>query len=76
HAAGPLTHIDLRPGNSGVSSTPVLTLVKAGSFYVTGYFEETNLPHIKIGDKAKIILMSGGEPFYGHVISIGKAVAD
>ncbi|AJI44549.1 HlyD family secretion protein [Francisella tularensis subsp. novicida] len=75
-ADGTINNIDLRQGNYVASSKPVMSLVKAGSFYVTGYFEETKLPHIKIGDKAKIILMSGGEPLYGHVISIGKAVAD
>ncbi|ADA78431.1 efflux transporter, RND family, MFP subunit [Francisella tularensis] len=75
-ADGTINNIDLRQGNYVVSSKPVMSLVKAGSFYVTGYFEETKLPHIKIGDKAKIILMSGGEPLYGHVISIGKAVTD
>ncbi|APD50781.1 efflux RND transporter periplasmic adaptor subunit [Francisella hispaniensis] len=75
-ADGTINNIDLRQGNYVVSSKPVMSLVKAGSFYVTGYFEETKLPHIKIDDKAKIILMSGGSPLYGHVISIGKAVAD
>ncbi|MDE5035568.1 HlyD family secretion protein, partial [Francisella tularensis] len=75
HADGTINNIDLRQGNYVVSSKPVMYLVKAGSFYVTGFFEETKLPHIKIGDKANIILLSGGEPLYGHVISIGKAVA-
>ncbi|MDE5023016.1 HlyD family efflux transporter periplasmic adaptor subunit, partial [Francisella tularensis subsp. holarctica] len=59
HADGTINNSDLRQGNYVVSSKPVMSLVKAGSFYVAGYFEETKLPHIKIGDKAKIILMSG-----------------
>ena len=75
-ADGTINNIDLRQGNYVVSSKPVMSLVKADSFYVTGYFEETKLPHIKIGNKAKIVLMTGGAPLYGHVISIGKAVAD
>ena len=75
-AGGTINNIDLRQGNYVVASKPVMSLVKTDSFYVTGYFEETKLPHIKIGDKAKIELMSGGSPLYGHVVSIGKAVAD
>ena len=59
-ADGTINNIDLRQGNYVVASKPVMSLVKTDSFYVTGYFEETKLPHIKIGDKAKIELMSGG----------------
>ncbi|KFJ43359.1 HlyD family secretion protein [Francisella philomiragia] len=75
-ADGTINNIELRQGNYVVAAKPVMSLVEANSFYVTGYFEETKLPNIKIGDKANIELMSGGELLHGHVISIGKAVAD
>lgn len=75
-ADGTINNIELRQGNYVVAAKPVMSLVEANSFYVTGYFEETKLPNIKIGDKANTELMSGGELLHGHVISIGKAVAD
>lgn len=74
--SGTLINLNLRQGNYVTQGTPVLSLVKANSFYVTGYFEETKLPMIKVGQKAKVTLMSGGKPLMGTVSSIGKAIAD
>ena len=45
------------------------------SFWVYGYFEETKLPRVKIGDKAEIRLMSGGV-LQGHVESISRGIYD
>ncbi|GMN88869.1 efflux RND transporter periplasmic adaptor subunit [Francisella sciaenopsi] len=74
--SGTINNIDLRQGNFVTAEKPVMSIVEEDSFYATGYFEETKLPNIKIGKKAKIQLMSGESPMYGHVISIGRAVAD
>lgn len=74
--SGTLINLNLRKGNYVTQGTPVLSLVKEGSFYVTGYFEETKLPLIHEGQKAKVTLMSGGKPLSGTVASIGKAIAD
>ncbi|QSA20441.1 HlyD family secretion protein, partial [Vibrio furnissii] len=75
-ADGTLINLNLREGNYVSQGSSVISLVKANSFYVTGYFEETKLPLIKVGQTAKISLMSGGEPLTGSVVSIGKAIAD
>lgn len=75
-ADGTLINLNLREGNYVSQGSSVLSLVKKDSFYVTGYFEETKLPMIKVGQKAKISLMSGGQPLSGQVVSIGKAIAD
>ncbi|ELA0212215.1 MASE4 domain-containing protein [Klebsiella pneumoniae] len=45
-------------------------------FYVLGYFEETKLRHIRIGDPAQIILYSNQQTLKGHVASIGRAIVD
>lgn len=74
--SGTINNIDLRQGNFVTAEKPVMSIVEEDSFYATGYFEETKLPNIKIGKNAKIQLMSGDPPMYGHVISIGRAVAD
>lgn len=75
-ADGTLINLNLREGNYVTQGSSVISLVKAGSFYVTGYFEETKLPLIRIGQQATISLMSGGQPLHGTVVSIGKAIAD
>ncbi len=48
-----------------------LAVVDMNSFWVYGFFEETKLPHVSVGDKADMQLMSG-EVLKGHV---GKHLA-
>jgi multidrug resistance efflux pump len=57
--------------NVGVNT---ITLVDADSFWVDGYFEETNLAPIRVGDPAKIKLMGRDEIVRGHVDSIARAI--
>lgn len=75
-AAGHILNLQLAEGNYVNVGTPVMALVKADSFYVTGYFEETKTPHIQVGDPARVILMSGDTELRGHVESIGRGIAD
>lgn len=73
---GYIVNLNLREGNYVSQGKPVLSLVKKGSLYVTGYFEETKLPMIHVGQQANVHLMSGGQPLMGKVTSIGRAIAD
>ncbi len=75
-ATGHVLNLQLAEGNYVNAGTPVMALVKADSFYVTGYFEETKTPHIQVGDPARVILMSGDTELEGHVASIGRGIAD
>ncbi|WP_280519182.1 HlyD family secretion protein [Paraburkholderia aspalathi] len=52
-----------------------LAIVDSHSFWVYGYFEETKLPHVRVGDKAEVRLMSGGT-LQGHVESISRGIYD
>jgi multidrug resistance efflux pump len=52
-----------------------LAIVDSHSFWVYGYFEETKLPRVRVGDRAQIRLMSGGE-LKGHVESISRGIYD
>jgi len=57
--------------NVGVNT---ISLVDADSFWVDGYFEETNLGPIRVGDPAQIKLMGRDEIVRGHVDSIARAI--
>jgi multidrug resistance efflux pump len=57
--------------NVGVNT---ISLVDADSFWVDGYFEETNLAPIRVGDPAQIKLMGHGQTVRGHVDSIARAI--
>jgi multidrug resistance efflux pump len=58
--------------NVGVNT---ISLVDANSFWVDGYFEETNLAPIHVGDLAKIKLMGYTQIVRGHVDSIARAIS-
>jgi multidrug resistance efflux pump len=58
--------------NVGVNA---ISLVDADSYWVDGYFEETNLAPIRIGDPARIKLLGHGEILRGHVDSIARAIS-
>jgi multidrug resistance efflux pump len=51
-----------------------ISLVDADSFWVDGYFEETGLDRIRIGDPVSIKLMGYSEILRGHVGSIARAI--
>jgi multidrug resistance efflux pump len=57
--------------NVGVNA---VSLVDADSFWVDGYFEETNLAPIRVGDPAQIKLMGHPQIVRGHVDSIARAI--
>jgi multidrug resistance efflux pump len=73
---GTIVGLNLLPGAYAVAGKPVLVEVATRGIYVEGYFEETKLPRVALGDKAEIRLMGETELLYGHVVSIAPAIAD
>ncbi|HEY2534438.1 MAG TPA: HlyD family secretion protein [Xanthobacteraceae bacterium] len=51
-----------------------ISLVDADSFWVDGYFEETGLDRIRVGDPAEIKLMGYPQILRGHVGSIARGI--
>jgi multidrug resistance efflux pump len=73
---GIVTNLDLRSGAYATAAHPVMAVVDSRSFYVEGYFEETKLPGIGIGDRVEVNLMGSRQPIRGHVESFAEAIAD
>jgi len=73
---GFVTNLLLRKGDYVNAGTAVLALVDSSSYYVSGYFEETKLPRIKIGDKASIRLLGVEKPLSGHVSGVASGIVD
>ena len=73
--AGLVTNLDMRTGSYAQAGRAALALVDANSFYVEGYFEETKLPRIHIGDRVRVTPM-GGTRLEGSVESIAAGIAD
>lgn len=75
-ADGTINNLHLRRGNYVVKGEAVLSEVKANSFYVTGYFEETKLHLVQIGQSARMTLMGGDRKLTGTVASIAPGIAN
>jgi multidrug resistance efflux pump len=73
---GTITNMDLRPGDYVTAGHGVMALVDTDTLHVDGYFEETKLPRIHVGDPVRIRLMGDSRPLSGHVQSIAAGIAD
>ena len=74
-ADGYVTNLQVFRGDYANAGAPKMAIVDSHSFWVYGYFEETKLPRVRIGDKAEMRLMSGGV-LHGHVESISRGIYD
>lgn len=74
--AGTVSNMSLQPGVYLTAGKPALALVYDRSMRVEGYFEETKLPAIRVGDPASIYLMGVADEIEGHVQSIAGGVED
>lgn len=73
---GYVTNLTLRVGDYATPGQVKLSLVDSDSFWIAGYFEETKLPNIHVGDYAHIRLMGWGPEVAGHVESLARGISD
>ncbi|MDR6635947.1 RND family efflux transporter MFP subunit [Phyllobacterium sp. 1468] len=73
---GTITNLSLRPGNYVTTGSAEMALVDTDSLRVEGYFEETKLSRIHIGDPVRIKLMGRAGTIEGHVDSIAAGIED
>ncbi|WP_285426489.1 MULTISPECIES: HlyD family secretion protein [unclassified Pseudomonas] len=72
---GYVTNLNVHRGDYARIGEAKMAVVDKNSFWVYGFFEETKLPHVRVGDPADMQLMSG-EVMKGHVESIARAIYD
>jgi multidrug resistance efflux pump len=72
---GYVTNLLAQLGNFVNVGANAISLVDAHSYWVDGYFDETNLAPIHVGDAAQIKLMGHGQILRGHVDSIARAIS-
>jgi len=73
---GTMSNFSLRPGDYVTAGQPVTALVDADSYYIAGYFEETKLRRIQVGDAVRVRLMGADTDLPGHVTSIAPGIED
>jgi multidrug resistance efflux pump len=73
---GIVTNLDLQTGAYVTAGHPVMALIDHDSFYAEGYFEETKLAKIHLGDPVAVSLMGEKGVLRGHVDSVAGGIAD
>lgn len=73
---GIVTNVELRPGDYASAGRQALALVDSDTIHVDGYFEETKLPRIRVGDRAIVHIMGIRAGLRGSVESIDAGIED
>jgi RND family efflux transporter MFP subunit len=73
---GVAANVALEPGDYAAAGHPVMGVVDPSSLHVDGYFEETKLARIHVGDPVAIRLMGDKVDLPGHVQSISPGIED
>lgn len=73
---GYITNLNLREGSQVVANSPVVALIDEDSFWIEGYFKETDLVGVNPQDKAMVtLMMHKNVQLKGHIKSIGFGIA-
>jgi len=73
-ANGYVTNLRLRVGDYATVGERRVAVIDADSFWIYGYFEETQIRGINPGDPARIKLMGYRQPLTGRVESITRGI--
>jgi RND family efflux transporter MFP subunit len=73
---GYLSDLTLRRGDYVSAGRAALALIDTSSFRVEGYFEETKLPGLRIGQPVRIRIMGEPMTLRGHIASIAVGIED
>jgi RND family efflux transporter MFP subunit len=73
---GAVTNVSLEPGDYVSTGKAVMALVDGETLRIEGYFEETKLPEIRVGDRVVVHLMGEPQMLTGRVESIAAGIAD
>jgi RND family efflux transporter MFP subunit len=73
---GIVANFNLLPGRYVNAGSAVFALIGSDTFRVEGYFEETKLQRIHLGDEATVKLIGDARLLPGHVESIAYGIED
>jgi RND family efflux transporter MFP subunit len=73
---GIVSNFDLLRGRYVNAGASIVALIDSDTFRVEGYFEETKLRRIHVGDSATVKLIGDPQQLSGHVESIASGIED
>ena len=72
---GYVTNLLMRVGDFAHVGASNISIIDADSFWIDGYFEETKMAGICVGDRAEAKLMGYSQPIIGHVGTVTRGIS-
>jgi multidrug resistance efflux pump len=72
---GYVTNLLMRVGDFAHVGTTNISIIDTDSFWIDGYFEETKMAGICVGDRAEAKLMGYSDPIIGHVGTVTRGIS-
>jgi RND family efflux transporter MFP subunit len=72
---GIVTNLLLREGDYARQGAANVSIIDTDSYWVDGYFEETKLARLCVGDRAEAKLMGYSAPIVGHIATVTRGVS-
>jgi multidrug resistance efflux pump len=72
---GIITNLLLREGDYAHLGVSNVSIIDTDSYWVDGYFEETKLARLCVGDRAEAKLMGYSAPIMGHIVTLTRGVS-
>ena len=72
---GIVTNLLLREGDYAHQGATNVSIIDADSYWVDGYFEETKLARLCVGDRAEAKLMGYSAPIIGHIATVTRGIS-
>jgi multidrug resistance efflux pump len=71
---GYVTNLQMRVGDYAREGVADIWIIDTDSYWVDGYFEETKMARVCIGDQTEVQLMGYAVPILGHVASVTRGI--
>src|SRR5260221_2676525 len=65
----------MRVGDYAHAGTTNISVIDADSYWIDGYFEETKMAHVCVGDRAEAALMGYRDPIVGRVETVTRGIS-
>jgi len=72
---GIVTNLLLREGDYAREGATNVSVIDTDSYWIDGYFEETKLARLCVGDRAEAKLMGYSAPIMGHIATVTRGVS-
>jgi multidrug resistance efflux pump len=71
---GYVTNLLMRVGDFAHEGVTNISVIDTDSYWIDGYFEETKLARVCIGDRVEAKLMGYAQPILGHVATVTRGI--